>query len=175
MPKGSKRASGGGGGRGRGRGGGRGGKSKWQARDPPTQDVFGAGAGVQLQGADRGEVRRWKKTTSSGGGGNADGDNSSASGSDTTDGGSSVESSSEEESQLLDGEAQEWETSEEARTVSVKLAMWEMNQNDTRRDTGSKLCRFGDAQDRWPVYLSSSLGCLLCISPFLFLDLITCS
>ena len=31
-------------------------------------------------------------------------------------------------------------------SISVPLAMWEMNQNDTRRDTGSKLCRFGMAQ-----------------------------
>ena len=30
--------------------------------------------------------------------------------------------------------------------LSVRLGMWEMNQNDTRRDTGSKLCRMGMAK-----------------------------
>ena len=55
---------------------------------------------------------------------------------DASEDGSEASSSGSEDLDALDGAAE----------LSVRLGMWEMNQNDTRRDTGSKLCRFGMAQ-----------------------------
>lgn len=47
---------------------------------------------------------------------------------------------------LSDGSDDDSSDGEAPTTLGVKLGMWEMNQNDVRRDTGSKLCRFGMAR-----------------------------
>lgn len=49
--------------------------------------------------------------------------------------------------ELGDSQAENEDAGKDARySLSVPLAMWEMNQNDKKRDTGTKLCRLGMAR-----------------------------
>eukprot|EP01052_Picozoa_sp_SAG31_P025298 SAG31_NODE_2210_length_6179_cov_78.720230_6_plen_99_part_00 len=93
MPKKGRR----GGGRGVGRGA-RGGRSKWQARTQPTEDVFSS------RPVDNGEVRNWRQAAAGSSSSASDGDSSDASASDSDDG----------------ARGKAWDP-EEARTLTVKL------------------------------------------------------